>query len=508
MYFASIGIQQVQKHLERSRHLWGRRGASDMLFYLTDSSGVADEISKEIRGLRTVREVLNEHPDVQLNREAVDVDGVIEICGPDGTAVRAAANDLALNIKLHLPAAFVKTSVSEQDTYIGVLREEDRGLARETRTYPPVVIEFPLAHHCDECADGMASTEVPGHESRHRLCPDCAARWAGPRNKKLREARIRPQSGFMVEQMLLRELSNGNEEPKQVADFKDLATLGKLESDAARRHHTDNHIATIFADGNGLGSLFSAARRSAIESGDTTDLKELSNAIKTATKNGLKQAVKEISEAERDGGFMPAVPHILGGDDVLVSVPATRMWSFLLTFMEAMKGELAAHSLLNGTDVSFSAGVVICHQAFPIGDQVELADELMRKAKRAVNGQGWSFAWRDVTNEGVDVTDRVFTLEDWEGLQELIEAAKHLGGGDKKHGNAARNNVREELMIPDEHARTLHLRHLADRLDGAAPLFDRAFGPNWRERSAAESPVTATQTHDLLAALSIMRWQQ
>ena len=42
--------------------------------------------------------------------------------------------------------------------------------------------------------------------------------------------------------------------------------------------------------------------------------------------------------------------------------------------------------------VSFSAGMVICKLAYPIGDQVELATTLLRTAKEAVRGEDWSFA--------------------------------------------------------------------------------------------------------------------
>ena len=138
--FASIGVKQIQGYLARSRRLWGRRGASDMLAYLTDTSGAADRI--EERSFETAGEILQGFPGVMVNDEAVDVDSVLNIRGEDPGEVRKATEALALNIKLHLPAAHVHTSLREAACYRDVIRAEDEGIPAETRQYPPSMIEF------------------------------------------------------------------------------------------------------------------------------------------------------------------------------------------------------------------------------------------------------------------------------------------------------------------------------------------------------------------------------
>ncbi|GAA3879087.1 Cas10/Cmr2 second palm domain-containing protein [Tessaracoccus defluvii] len=494
MFYASVGVKQIQAHLARSRHLWGRRGASDMLFYLTDISGVADDIPVATRGLRTVREILEEHPGVVINIDSVDTDGVVQLQGPGRSAVEAAARAIAHNLKLHLPAASVETSIREAASSVAVLRAEREGEPASTTAYPPTVIEFPLAHHCDECSSAMASREVRVREQLLRLCGDCAARNEGPRNETLRSSATVPTSGFMVEQRMLRSL-----QLTQVQDFKQLAGLGQLPAEEARRTTTNNHIATVFADGNGLGGLFGHLRDEAIRDGSTRHLLEVSKRIKQATENGLRAAIETSRIAERDGKVMAAIPHILGGDDVLVSVPATRVWTFLITFMTTMQQLLGEDPYEEARSISFSAGVVICHQAFPIGDQVELAERLLRQAKWVEQGQEWTFAWQDVTNEGSQPLERVVRLDEWPRHEALMEAARHIGG--EKGGNTARATLRAELRLPDIGARTLRLRHLADRMEGAEDLFNLAFGQEWRDE-----PVTDAHTRDLLGALSIMRW--
>lgn len=204
--FASIGVKQIQGYLARSRRLWGRRGASDMLAYLTDTTGAADRI--EERSFETAGEILQGFPGVTVNDDAVDVDSVLNIRGEDPGEVRKATEALALNIKLHLPAAHVHTTFRKAAGYGDVIRAEDEDIPAETRQYPPSMIEFPLAHHCDECSSGMAAEETSVGEETTRLCGDCASRAPrSGRNRLLNWSLLGGvQQGFMVEQVMLREL--------------------------------------------------------------------------------------------------------------------------------------------------------------------------------------------------------------------------------------------------------------------------------------------------------------
>ena len=512
--FASIGVRQIQGYLARSRRLWGRRGASDMLAYLTDTSGAADRI--EERSFETAGEILQGFPGVTVNDDAVDVDSVLNIRGEDPGEVRKATKALALNIKLHLPAAHVHTSLREAAAYHDVIRAEDEEITAETRQYPPSMIEFPLVHHCDECSSGTASEKrETSEDGPQRLCADCLSRLSPRgRNETLRRSvssrsarqedrepalpQGSVQQGFMVEQVMLRE-QKGLEKLGQVEHFKELAQLGDLGPEGARTH-TGNHVATIFADGNGFGKLFRELRAAAAESEDgLQELRRVSRAVKDATKQALRKAIEEITDDQvAAANRMPAVPHILGGDDILVTVPATRAWPFLIAFLKHLKQAAEGDAFGSGAEkVSFSAGMVICKLAYPIGDQVELATALLRTTKEAVRGDDWSFAWLDVTSEGPTPSGRFLTLDDWGRIEELRTLARRLG--DDERGNAARATLRQELRIRDERDRTLHLRHRAGRLPGASGLLDAAFGRNW-ERATTQG------TEELLTVLNIMRW--
>lgn len=499
-YFAAIGIKQIQSYLARSRRLWGRRGASDMLAYLTATQ--PPEIKE--RPFHFATEILEEHDGVGFDPEAVDVDSVLNIRGEDGDAVRRAAKALALNIKLHLPATHVQTTLRQADSYAGVIRAEDAQAQAEVIEYPPSRIEFPLAHHCDECSSGMAASvrDMPGdeRETPSTLCPDCLSRATeSGRNRTLNMARGRSQLGFLVEQVMLGEL-----ELPQTENFPALAAMGDLAG--GRRTITGNHTALIFADGNGFGKLFRTLRAAAAESSDgLEELRHISKKVKDTTANALRSAIQHIT-LEGDT-TMPAIPHILGGDDILVTVPATRAWTFLIHFLELMKQAVESNEFgPDSSQISFSAGMVICKHAFPFGDQVELAADLLRAAKEEVLGRGWSYSWLDVTNEGRDIPDRVYDLDGWEGISTLIHLAEQVGFRNQQESarggnNSARSAIRQELSLHDPQLRTHHLRHLAQRMQGAEDLFDHAFGSVWREQD-----VTDSQAADLKAVLNIMRW--
>ena len=198
MYYASIGINQVQAYLARSRRLWGRRGASDMLNYLT-----AREVEgSQERDFRTAKEVLKNFPDVDFTEDAVDVDSVLNICGNNRCTVQKAAHALALNIKVYLPATHVTTTLREAANYREVIAAELNGSHAEKRVYPPSTLEFPLAHHCDECSSGMAAAK----RKDLRLCADCLSRDAPkPRNATLSSRRL--EQGFAAEQEILEKVS-------------------------------------------------------------------------------------------------------------------------------------------------------------------------------------------------------------------------------------------------------------------------------------------------------------
>jgi hypothetical protein len=101
------------------------------------------------------------------------------------------------------------------------------------------------------------------------------------------------------------------------------------------------------------------------------------------------------------------VPHVLGGDDVVVSVTADRAWRFAREFLAGFSAELAAAAskLSLPKDVikllpSMSGGLVFANASFPYARAVHLADQALRTAKRDTSGAEPAFGWLDVTVDG------------------------------------------------------------------------------------------------------------
>jgi hypothetical protein len=173
--------------------------------------------------------------------------------------------------------------------------------------------------------------------------------------------------------------------------------LAKLGDDSGNR----NHLATVFADGNAIGSLFGRV----VASGDPEAKKHVSRAVSQATRRALAVATRAVLPEEIGSNKVPVIPHVVGGDDLLVSVVADRAWQFVTTYLSSFEQHLledpAVHPfMLNGTPPSASAGVVFAHATFPFRRAVELSEAALKHAKREQAGRFPAVAWLDVTQDG------------------------------------------------------------------------------------------------------------
>mgnify|MGYP000980674960 CR=1 FL=1 len=461
--YATVGMQRIQTHLARCRHLWGRRGASEELAHLTKLPSREEQDASADDDL-AVTQVLSKYPDVEINPEGLDIDGVVSLRSKQGgeQKVKEAADTLAQIIRERLPGITVTVRHTEStDSYAMVAQNED---AWESETWYPAATEFPVARLCCECYRDPAAGTYEDHAdadagstSREvRLCVDCgtrhgeAERWRKS-NMEAHTVDAAPGSTsvfpnrFTAEGWLLREL-RGTEEHGDITFAKDFEALGRIgpidkDPDENRqrrgRTHEGNHTALIFADGNGMGGLFKKLMQEAANStpnGDSTKkVRDISKKIKQATADALLTATKKI--LTKNDSICPVVPHINGGDDVLISVTAPRAWQFIRSFLSELEKPFDDIEKECGHPVSMSAGIVICKAEYPFSTQVELAESLMRRAKKAVHGEGWSFAWLDVTHDGINTDEhQPWLLDD---LTKRTDALDHLRGVITAHGETA-----------------------------------------------------------------------
>ena len=469
--FVDVGFKQVQEYLGRSRTLWGRRGASDLLLHASDATGQFSHRASQLGMSDIVKTTLRSfEPQVKVNADALDIDGVISLTSSDNDKSWEAGLTLARAIRTQLPAITIEVSLRDHPSYAASLAQDATDHPKRKRTYWPRPFELPLQKLCDECGQSGASDYLADKDSW--VCPDCwQRRPRKPRGqlyralKKSRDPGVQVTSGFLAEQRLWTVIDSQTGAGRELAVAEDFAAIAKMPA---------------LADDVTEQSL--------------DDLRTLSKGIKEATGEALLKATLEILRP--DDTQLPVVPHIQGGDDILVTVPALRAWRFLRVFLEASQQGYTAFGQPD-RHPTMSAGIVICHDAFPIGDQVELAEELLRQAKRHVLGNGMSFAWTDVTWDG---PRPAAGRPAWD-LTKLNNRAKTLNTVVELPGST-RSSLRTMLSDPDPAARQARLQHFVTRMPESAPFLSGVLGADWTQSEV----LSQAATQDVLDTLSLGRW--
>ena len=162
--YATVGVDRIQIYLGRSRHLWGRRGASEELVRLTTLPGSpgAEGLSEDEL---VVAQILKRYPHVQVNQEGLDIDGVVSLESTyDGFSyeIVQAAEALAKAIRDRLPALTVTTrSITSAEPYVKLI-DTSQYATWTTQTWYPLANEYPPVRPCD----GATSARRHGRFSR------------------------------------------------------------------------------------------------------------------------------------------------------------------------------------------------------------------------------------------------------------------------------------------------------------------------------------------------------
>lgn len=380
--FVDVSAVRIQRYLARWPNLVGRRGASALLAELTDP----DNLPPAIAAL------------AEANPDAADADGKLSLRLVPGADPELVARRLLEHLSSAAPAAEFQATWAEGPDYATAyhhLHHEDRP-ERHLVTVPPVST-CPLARPCDACQTDPAVTTIDAGPGRRRVCLDCRAR----AEAGARRAGRTPRTPLVEER-----LRSTCGEPELAPDFQTLAAQAPADTKA-------NHLATVFIDGNRIGETFDtlpADRRA----GASRALAESTfEALATAT-----NAVQKAAGARR----LPVVPHVLGGDDVLVSVPAPWSWLFVRSFLAHFETR-TRDGIGAGAPVTAGAGVFIAHHRHPFPRCVDATERLLRTAKRATAGRASAVAWVDHTADGEEPPPgrRPWTLEDLERRSGLLD---------------------------------------------------------------------------------------
>ncbi len=367
--YVQLSVERIQAYLARTESLAGRRAASSMVIdmfadgQITAAPGFeAAEFpfDDEPDGKRTCR--LPAEPSQHERRQLVSR-LVREAPGaPLALRIVHASDDSAALEKLHSAVPDVRSL--------------------------PACADNPFGRPCELCGVDLAERTETIDNKKVSLCRDCSKRSRGRRDSRTR---------------LESQLSDDFEGAKVPDDMNALAELGR------DRRGINNHVATVFVDGNRLGAVFSAVKTHALETSQS-DLMyavrrsaEVSKRIGAAIKVGLGDATREIFDPTTRK--LPVIPHVVGGDDILVSVPA----SLALPFVRVLMSTIDAH--INCEDGSVvaglpearfysGAGVVISQASYPFRALVTLVEEQCSLAKKDWAGEVSAVSFLDLTADG------------------------------------------------------------------------------------------------------------
>ena len=133
----------------------------------------------------------------------------------------------------------------------------------------------------------------------------------------------------------------------------------------------NNLFGVIYIDGNNLGNLYSKIR-------DEKDYREKSQAIERCVAESLKKA---IAENKLEGAY--STP-IIGGDDLLLFVPAAKIFAVYETLTENIDKEFKA------LGIGFCCGMALVPKKLPVRFIFEVVEELLKSAKKAAYKANYS----------------------------------------------------------------------------------------------------------------------
>lgn len=371
--YLDVRATRIQHWLARTSALAHRKGASSLLVQTTGKAAVEGRLP----------------PGVSWNPDAGDVDGVISLvfAAGAGESPAQAAQRISRAVVGHLQAELPTlgfeatwTEASDYGTAYGQLavKQATGDFAYDA---PPLNTELVLAMRCPECAASPGQpASTRGDDEREAdesvaPCPECQRKRAMQR----RTGRTRPRT----EQTL-------------VDSFSDRAWVPTEFETLARSQDGGTRLALIFADGNRVGAFIAGA--AAAHAGSKT---ELARALQTATTTALVAAVDDGT-----GAMLPAIPHLVGGDDILITVRACDGWRVTGRFMRTFDAKLAdlRQPSWPAELPTVSAGLLFHHFAEPFPYALSRCEKLLEQAKHAQQGTTATIGFADLTFDGEDVS--------------------------------------------------------------------------------------------------------
>ena len=254
---------------------------------------------------------------------------------------------------------------------------------------------------------------------------------------------------------------------------------------------TNDWIAVIHADGNGLGQIVKA-----ISKNDPSgrDFHTFSSLLNQSTIDAAKSAAGMVfKDTIKNGTDLPFRPVVLGGDDLTVIIRGSLAMPFIQNYLEAFEkftnenfealGEKYA-VLRNG--LTACAGIAYVKSSFPYYYAYNLAEELCAAAKKDSNREKSCIMFHKVQDSFVesyeDITKRELTTPEGHSfrygayylndtpdrwtIDYMSERADNL---DSKDGNALKSDIRQWLSAMMEPNGLERANQILDRIKEVNP---------------------------------------
>lgn len=146
-------------------------------------------------------------------------------------------------------------------------------------------------------------------------------------------------------------------------------------------------LAIVHADGNGLGQVFLKFNDVAQTNGNRDYIEKLrmfSLALDECTEKAFCHSL-DVFRAKDQNNITPIVPLVLGGDDLTVVCDGRQALQFTKKFIDCFEEETRRHPAINTIlkdGVKSCAGVAIVKPHFPFFAGYQLAEELLKSAKK------------------------------------------------------------------------------------------------------------------------------
>lgn len=220
----------------------------------------------------------------------------------------------------------------------------------------------PFVALCWSCGAAPAQ-ELVDQQERHPR-PHCRAclRRLEEIEHRLREMTVWPR--------LRRYLGKYRHEGDDAA-FDALLPLGEFQDLANQSSASSQYLAYLYCDGNGMGRALSAAKTDEAY-GNLS--RRIDDSLHQAVAKAIVEHCAPVERAGRVGTFRVQIL-LLGGDDLIVALPASCAIEFTMTVLQEF-------CRANQGDFRLSAGLVFAPPTTPASILQRTADALLRSAKR------------------------------------------------------------------------------------------------------------------------------